>query len=135
MHPRQHRQRTALFELIGFPKKGAAMVPSARWVTRLVKGQRRLSRRRLRQLVGSRQRLAFEPLEQRHLLAIIAWDGGGDGTNWHDAANWVGDLVPGISDNAVIPAAFSAVNVRVGAAERSVLRIDSSASIVLEGAK
>jgi len=28
------------------------------------------------------------------------WDGGGDGTNWHDAANWQGDIKPASDENA-----------------------------------
>lgn len=45
-----------------------------------------------------------EPLEARTLLAIIAWDGGpsGLGTNWHDPINWVGDVLPTVTDEAVI---------------------------------
>lgn len=33
----------------------------------------------------------------------IQWDGGAGTTNWNDAANWVGDVVPGASDNAIFP--------------------------------
>ncbi|MBX3402836.1 MAG: hypothetical protein KF699_05405, partial [Phycisphaeraceae bacterium] len=47
----------------------------------------------------------FESLEQRVLLATIMWDGGpdGTGTNFHDPVNWVGDVLPGSEDDAVIP--------------------------------
>lgn len=34
--------------------------------------------------------------------AQITWDGGGDGTSWSDPANWVGDVVPGTSDNVLL---------------------------------
>ncbi|MFN0133022.1 MAG: hypothetical protein ACKVW3_10930 [Phycisphaerales bacterium] len=48
--------------------------------------------------------LIVEALEPRALLATIAWDGGpaGTGTDWHGAANWVGDVLPGPSDDVVI---------------------------------
>ncbi|MEL6104395.1 MAG: CARDB domain-containing protein, partial [Planctomycetota bacterium] len=59
----------------------------------------RLSRRRLS---DGLRRSPFERLEDRHLLATIQWDGGGDGTRWHDPLNWVDDTIPGPSDDAVI---------------------------------
>ena len=34
--------------------------------------------------------------------AAITWDGGGDGVNWNDAANWSGDALPGPSDGVSI---------------------------------
>lgn len=45
-----------------------------------------------------------EPLEQRQLLAAIAWDGGpdGTGTNLADPVNWAGDILPGPADDATI---------------------------------
>ncbi len=45
---------------------------------------------------------ALEPLESRTLLALILWDGGGDGTTLTQGANWVGDIAPGAADDAVI---------------------------------
>jgi hypothetical protein len=50
----------------------------------------------------------LEQLEDRTVPAMIVWDGGptGQGTNWLDPANWVGDVLPGPNDDAVIgPAA------------------------------
>src|SRR5205823_5090649 len=44
----------------------------------------------------------FEPLEPRQLMASIAWDGTGDGTTLNQAANWAGDVLPGVADDAVI---------------------------------
>lgn len=52
-----------------------------------------------------RSRRAFagcEALEARTLLAVILWDGGGDGTTLTQAANWTGDVLPGPADDAVI---------------------------------
>jgi len=47
-------------------------------------------------------RLAVESLEDRRLLAVIQWDGGGDGQHWDDIANWSGDVLPGANDDVVI---------------------------------
>ncbi|MFO0969304.1 MAG: LamG-like jellyroll fold domain-containing protein [Gemmataceae bacterium] len=33
----------------------------------------------------------------------VFWDGGAGTFNWNDAANWSGDLLPGVNDNVVIP--------------------------------
>ncbi|HRF19427.1 MAG TPA: hypothetical protein PK977_14725, partial [Chitinophagaceae bacterium] len=32
----------------------------------------------------------------------ITWDGGGDAVSWNDAANWVGNVVPGAADNVLL---------------------------------
>ena len=39
--------------------------------------------------------------------AQINWDGGGDGVSWSDPANWDGDALPTIADNAVFPASLT----------------------------
>ena len=39
--------------------------------------------------------LRLEALEDRATPAAVSWDGGGDGTNWTDARNWAGDVLPG----------------------------------------
>ena len=41
----------------------------------------------------------FEQLENRTLLAAVAWDGGAGTTNWSDAHNWYSD--DPIADNGV----------------------------------
>jgi len=43
-----------------------------------------------------------EQLESRLLLSAVSWDGGGDGTSWHDRYNWSGDALPGAADDVVI---------------------------------
>src|SRR4051794_41437954 len=43
-----------------------------------------------------------EALEARRLLSTVVWDGGGDGENWNDPANWVGDNLPADGDDVVI---------------------------------
>lgn len=67
----------------------------------------RLVRRSGRTDRGLSGRPMVEALEDRCLLATIFWDGGpsGLGTNWHDAANWAGDVLPGANDDAVIDVA------------------------------
>ena len=50
-----------------------------------------------------RSLLQIERLEERRLLATIAWDGGGGSNHdWFAAANWVGDQMPGAIDTAQI---------------------------------
>lgn len=60
-------------------------------------------------VLGCRPWLAVEQLEDRLAPAVIQWDGGptGIGTDFNTAANWVGDVVPGPSDDAVIGPAFT----------------------------
>jgi hypothetical protein len=49
--------------------------------------------------------LRLEHLEDRAVPATINWTGGptGTGTNWLDPTNWVGGVVPGSGDDAIIP--------------------------------
>ncbi len=49
-----------------------------------------------------RRRLGFESLEDRRLLALVAWDGGGDGTSWHDPLNWDTNVLPTSVDDVTI---------------------------------
>jgi hypothetical protein len=46
--------------------------------------------------------LRVEPLEDRCLLATIAWDGGVGSFNWQDDLNWDTDTLPGAADDAFI---------------------------------
>lgn len=39
-------------------------------------------------------------LHLRH--PVVSWDGGGDGTSWHDPLNWSGDALPGPNDDVRI---------------------------------
>ena len=61
-------------------------------------------------------RSLFESLEQRLHLAVILWDGGPDGlgTNFNDPVNWVGDMLPGAEDDAVVPASMGAPTITLG---------------------
>ncbi len=62
-------------------------------------------------LSSIRRKLGIEWLEQRRLLAVIDWDGGGDGKTWHDAANWSATSSLG-RDSARIAATFPRVEIR-----------------------
>src|SRR5262245_36665281 len=48
-------------------------------------------------------RLLLETLEDRRLLSIN-WSGLADGTSWGLGGNWVGGMVPGATDDAMITA-------------------------------
>ena len=61
-------------------------------------GSRRIRRAKRRPKPRS---TALEPLEERTLLAVSIWDGGGADNNWMTAANWVGDAVPSAGDDLV----------------------------------
>src|SRR5262245_61761373 len=63
-----------------------------------------LPRRRKKHLKQNR-RLFIESLEVRNLLAVVFWDGGGDGTNWTNRFNWSGDQLPGSTDDVEIEVA------------------------------
>jgi hypothetical protein len=62
----------------------------------------------VRKRAGSRGRSAMlhgaliELLEDRRLLALVTWDGGGGDTDWRNALNWSGDALPGATDDVVI---------------------------------
>ncbi|MGB7324683.1 MAG: hypothetical protein WBD31_07415, partial [Rubripirellula sp.] len=61
----------------------------------------------------------------------MTWDGGGDGVNWSDAANWFGDVLPGAADHvfldvAGIPTIVSSGNV-------SILSLTSNETISITG--
>lgn len=62
-----------------------------------------------------------ESMEPRQLLTTLFWDGGGDGTSWGDAANWMDDsgadpsAAPGGTDHAIIDQTGAAYTVRLTA--------------------
>jgi hypothetical protein len=88
--------------------------------------RRRYSRRRVHPRAGLP---ASEALEQRVLLAAIAWDGEGGNSNWHDALNWTGDVLPTAGDDVTIDAA---VNVVVSESA-SVRSLQVTHSLILTG--
>lgn len=46
---------------------------------------------------------------------IKYWDGGGDGTSWHDPANWTDDALPTIEDAIVIDHRYVAATINITA--------------------
>jgi hypothetical protein len=75
-----------------------------------------------------RRGLSFEVLEDRRLLA--AWDGGGNGTSWHDALNWVDDVLPATGEDIVIGEAFAGTTIQI-TQHVSVDELNSAASLAL----
>src|SRR5262249_40137399 len=72
----------------------------------------------------------MEGLESRTLLATILWNttsspAGGD---WNVASNWVGGVVPGAGDVAVINLTSAGTVQRVSAATDSVLGLSANAN-------
>ena len=47
------------------------------------------------------RRVFFEHLEQRTLLSLCVWDGGGNNNHWSNPANWWAGLVPDANDDLV----------------------------------
>jgi hypothetical protein len=64
------------------------------------------------------------------LLALVAWDAGGDGENWTDALNWSGDAVPTAVDDVVIGESELVIRVAGGVHARS---LTTSAEMIIRG--
>lgn len=64
-------------------------------------GSRR-ARGRAQSSSSNQVRNAIESLEVRRLLVAVAWDGGGDGVDWFDGANWSTNAVPTSNDDVTI---------------------------------
>ncbi len=54
--------------------------------------------------VRHERRLQFQSLESRRVLAFATWDGGGADNRWTTAANWEGNVVPGVGSDLFFPA-------------------------------
>src|SRR5687767_11281057 len=76
---------------------------------------------------------AFEPLEQRRLLAAITWDGGGDGTNWSDPLNWSTNELPTAADDVTIDVAGGSATVQVVDGFRQVGRVTCAEVLRIAG--
>ncbi|RLS33847.1 MAG: hypothetical protein DWH79_05875, partial [Planctomycetota bacterium] len=76
----------------------------------------------------------MEGLEGRSMLAVVTWDGGADGTgtDFLDAVNWYGDVLPAAVDTAVIGTTGASAAITL-AGITNVAEIDSSRDIVLFG--
>lgn len=79
------------------------------------------------------KRLRIETLEDRHLLAVVSWDGGGDGTSWNDRLNWDSDVLPMVSDDVEIFVANNAV-VHIENANVEINSLKSDGKIIVDGA-
>ncbi|CAG1004066.1 hypothetical protein PHYC_03112 [Phycisphaerales bacterium] len=73
------------------------------------------TRRPRRDRAGTSSRSHFEPLESRQLLSTIIFEGGPFhlGNDFNDPANWVGGVLPGPLDDAIIPNFPFASTIRV----------------------
>jgi hypothetical protein len=78
------------------------------------------------------RRSFLETLEQRLALAAVAWDGGGDGTSWTDAANWSEDLLPELDDDVTIDVAGSPT-ITLSSGTQSIRSLVSNANLTLSG--
>ncbi len=67
--------------------------------------------RRLRQSSPAARSLAQEQLEERTLLAIVSWDGGGGDFDWNNPINWNGNVLPAATDDVEIGSAFAGITV------------------------
>ncbi len=59
-------------------------------------------RERVTRVCHERQ-LQFQALESRRVLAFATWDGGGADNKWTTAANWEGNVAPGVGDDLFFP--------------------------------
>jgi len=67
--------------------------------------------------------------------ATIQWDGGGDGSSWHDRLNWVGDVLPGATDDVIInvPDSNAVIKFTASSGTRTVRSIVSDEAFELSG--
>ncbi len=99
-----------------------------RRTTRLMRLRRR---RRLRRFRLNR----LEKLEPRCLLAIVSWDGGGDGTSWNDPLNWSTDSLPTSADDVTIQLPASDPTIRIATADVSIQSLVTDESIRIENGR
>ena len=98
-------------------------------VSRQIRPTDRRIRRRRSNLV-SRE---INELETRTLLAAVSWDGGGGDFQWSNAANWSGDVLPGVDDDVTIDFGTNDFTVVHAAGADSVHSINSNASLNVAG--
>ena len=100
-------------------------------------GQKRRIRRK------NRMAAASETVEQRQLLTVFTWDGGGDGVSFADKDNWAvdgqlqPDAAPGAGDDTIIDldGAGSVYTIRISGDEQvnSLLISDDDAQLRVDG--
>jgi RHS repeat-associated protein len=72
---------------------------------------RRVSLRRRAFPARRSSRIGIESLEERLLMAVVQWDGGGGDLSWQNRINWVGDALPVTGDDVVVGAAYAGIQV------------------------
>ena len=85
------------------------------------------TRKRQRRLLG------FEPLEDRRLLALVTWDGGGGDDRWENPANWSGDSLPGAGDDVSIDVAGSTRTIVIDASNVNIRSLNSQENLAVSG--
>src|SRR4051794_14769737 len=78
-------------------------------------------------------RPVLESLEARKLLASVLWDGGGDGVNWTNGANWSNDAVPVSADDVTISVAANP-SIIIGSGLQSIHSLQSDELLTVSGA-
>lgn len=65
------------------------------------------------------------------VLNTLTWDGGGDGSSWHDPQNWDTDTVPGDGDGVIIPDLAGAATIvfSTGSVELNSLQLSEHLSV------
>ena len=80
-------------------------------------------------------RLAGYLLETRTLLTVF-WEGGadgfGDGTSWNDRFSWIGDSVPGLSDEVTIDVPGDAT-IHFSSGSTQIASLTSTETLVISG--
>lgn len=80
-----------------------------------------------------RRRRMFEQLENRLVMAAdITWDGGGGDSDWHNALNWDGDVVP-TSAHTVEINLPSSETIAITTANAAARALNSTASLFISG--
>ena len=92
-----------------------------------------VKRRRNRSRDVLRRRLLAEVLEDRRVLATVAWDGGGDGQNWSDPLNWDSDALPTAGDDVSIDLPTSNPTIVIDTDDATVNRLQSDELMELRG--
>ncbi len=76
---------------------------------------------------------ALERLEDRTLLATVTW-GNAAGGDWNTGSNWVGGMVPGAGDDAVIPGDFpSSITITYSSGTSEIQSLTSAETIKISG--
>ncbi|MCR9294671.1 MAG: hypothetical protein NXI32_18290, partial [bacterium] len=74
-----------------------------------------------------------ERLEDRRLLAVVNWDGGGGDLNWNNPANWDTDQLPGVGDDVVIADIAPDIAIVHSSGTTSINSLVSDEALVISG--